>query len=99
MVDVPDKAARMRLKAAYKAAEREARAVLMPLSRAQLEALVEYVDVRIVVDGCDHTTRFARQWTLDRGLDWEAVAEGLAEFGGYCDCEVVINCDPEGLPS
>ncbi|MEV1121830.1 DUF2695 domain-containing protein [Actinosynnema sp. NPDC049800] len=28
-------------------------------------------------------------------LEWGLVAEGLAELGGYCDCEVVMNCDPE----
>ncbi|MEU4765969.1 DUF2695 domain-containing protein [Actinosynnema sp. NPDC023794] len=30
-------------------------------------------------------------------LDWGPVAEGLAELGGYCDCEVVMNCDPEDV--
>ncbi|WP_232668150.1 DUF2695 domain-containing protein [Pseudonocardia sp. TRM90224] len=28
-------------------------------------------------------------------VGWEALSEGLEEFGGYCDCEVVMNCDPD----
>ncbi|WP_231648125.1 DUF2695 domain-containing protein [Saccharothrix sp. NRRL B-16348] len=91
----PDRARRRQLRDEYKRAEREARAASLPMSREQLEALVEFVDALVISDGCDHTLRHTRSWVDGQGgLEWGAVAGGLAEFGGYCDCEVVMNCDP-----
>ncbi|HEV7898738.1 MAG TPA: DUF2695 domain-containing protein [Planosporangium sp.] len=90
----PDKARRKQLRDAYENAERAARTSLLPLRRDQLAALVEFVDAR-VVEGCDHTTRHGEQWAREHGIEWEALSEGLEEFGGFCDCEIVMNCDPD----
>lgn len=67
----------------------------MPLDAGQLGNLVDFVDARVVAEGCDHTMRFTEQWAANHQVSWEQLAEGLEEFGGYCDCEVVMNCDPE----
>jgi len=93
----PDKARRRQLRDQYKHAEREARAAVLPMNREQLTALVEFVDGLVVSEGCDHTLRHARSWVRDHDLVWTPIARGLTELGGYCDCEVVMNCDPEDV--
>lgn len=94
MVSQEERAGRKRLRDAYKNAERAARTALMPLDADQLGELVCFVDARVVAEGCDHTRRFAEQWTIDHHVSWDRLTEGLEEFGGYCDCEVVMNCHP-----
>ncbi len=94
MVSAEERARRRRLRDAYKHAERTARAVLMPLDRDALAALVTFVDIHVAAEGCDHTWRFTEQWATEHNMSWDRLEEGLDEFGGYCDCEVVMNCDP-----
>ncbi|MEV0133433.1 DUF2695 domain-containing protein [Dactylosporangium sp. NPDC050688] len=86
---------RRQLKNAYKSAEHAARRARMPLTQPQLTALVVFVDQRVVADDCDHTTRFAERWAEQHGVDWAPLEEGLHEFDGYCDCEIVMNAGPE----
>jgi hypothetical protein len=93
----PDKARRKQLRDQYKNAERVARSALLRLDFGQLAALVEFVDARVRVDGCDHTTRHAEQWARENGLEWDDLTEGLEEFGGFCNCEIVTNCDPDDI--
>jgi hypothetical protein len=93
-MDPVQRARRRRLRDAYTNAERAARTALLIIDRGQLTSLVEYVEGCVGVEGCDHTRRHARQWARDQGFDWPALCEGLDEFGGFCDCEVVANCDP-----
>lgn len=66
----------------------------MPLDAGQLGDLVDFVDARVSAEGCDHTLRFTERWATGHHVSWDRLAEGLEEFGGYCDCEVVMNCDP-----
>ncbi|OYL17688.1 DUF2695 domain-containing protein, partial [Streptococcus pneumoniae] len=46
---------------------------------------------------CDHTARHAQRWAQSHRIEWETLAEGLQEFGGYCDCEIVMNVEPEAI--
>ncbi|MEV4627475.1 DUF2695 domain-containing protein [Micromonospora sp. NPDC049523] len=89
-----DDARRRHLRLAYKNAERAARGALMPISEQQLGSLIEFVDEHVVAEGCGHTIRFARRWAERHSVGWKPLAEGLEEFGGYCDCEIVMNCGP-----
>lgn len=95
MTSQEERARRRRLRDAYKNAERASRTALMPLGAGRLGDLVEFVDDRVSAVGCDHTRRFAEQWATDNEVSWARLAEGLAEFGGYCDCEVAMNCGPD----
>jgi hypothetical protein len=67
----------------------------MLLDEHFLNDLLDHLDVRLPEVGCDHTLRVTRAWAADRGFDAEAVAASVAEFGGYCDCEVLANVEPE----
>lgn len=95
MVSAEERARRRRLRDAYKHAERAVRAALMPLDREQLGNLVGFVDAHVQAEGCDHTRRFTERWAGGHQVSMDRLAEGLAEFGGFCDCEVVMNCEPD----
>jgi hypothetical protein len=92
-----EKLRRKRLKDDYLRAEQVVRAVLMPLDRTQLEALLDYVGAAVEEQGCDHTRRATDEWARRLGHDLERLHEGLEEYGGFCDCEVVMNVDPDEI--
>jgi hypothetical protein len=89
-----DKAARRAAAEAYRAQQREARITLCPISEPELDALVTSLEHHVASHGCDHSTAGAERWATARSLDFEDLRAGLAELGGYCDCEIVDNCDP-----
>ncbi|GAA2810244.1 DUF2695 domain-containing protein [Crossiella cryophila] len=90
-----DKARRKQLREAHKAAERDRRIALCPLTEQELADLVADLEAAVELHGCDHSTRFAEVWAAAHGRDWADLDEGLAELGGYCDCEISVNCDPD----
>ena len=55
-----------------------------------VELLRDYVDTHVRSEGCDHTHRFLSQWSVLNGLDAGEVADVVENYGGYCDCEVVM---------
>lgn len=64
------------------------------LKRDQVKSLLTYVDIRLTSEGCDHTLRFTDVWLRDN-LSQEQIGpalEEIQEMGGYCDCEVLMNC-------
>jgi len=93
----PDKAQRRQLRDQYKRADRERRAAALPIGREQLAALVDFVDGLVLSEGLRPHAAPRPSWAEGHDLDWSPVAAGLAELGGYCDCEVVVNCDPEDV--
>lgn len=97
MASSPDKQRRRFLRDAYKNAERAARTALITIDRDQLDELLDEVDAKVIAEGCDHTSRFAEAWAERNDIDWLELADGLEEFGGFCDCEIVMNVDPEEI--
>jgi hypothetical protein len=92
-----EKARRKQLKDAYVRAEQAASAALMPLDRAQLESLLDHVDAAVESEGCDHTRRATDAWAVQHGVELDRLHEGLEEYGGFCDCEVVMNVDADAV--
>jgi Protein of unknown function (DUF2695) len=46
---------------------------------------------------CDHDHRYAKQIMSEMGsVDIPASIEFFQEHGGYCDCEILLNVDPDG---
>ena len=90
-----EKARRKQLKDQYLRNAQAASASLMPLDRAQLEALLGHVEAAVEADGCDHSRRATDAWAAANGLDLPSLHVGLEEYGGYCDCEVVMNVDAD----
>jgi hypothetical protein len=90
-----DKAERKRLKDEYLRAQQAESVPRMPLDRPQLEGLLEHVASAVAVNGCDHTRAATDDWAAREGIDVERLHEGLEEYGGFCDCEVVMNVDAD----
>ena len=67
------------------------------LSLEQVASLFEYVESKLEDTGCDHSRRYTQQW-LSMNIpqeQHEAVLAEIEEMGGYCDCEVLMNCYEE----
>ncbi len=69
-------------------------AALLPLDRTQLDELRDHLDGVIAAGGCDRTHRRTDAWAAGHGIALDRLHEGLEEYGGFCDCEVVMNVDP-----
>ena len=52
-------------------------------------------DERVLVTGCDGTTRQTAAWAARAGVDRARLYQALASRGGYCDCEVVMNASSD----
>jgi hypothetical protein len=62
------------------------------LSPAQLAELCEFLETTLATRPCDHTQQHARRWLLDQRIAKpDQVLKALANFGGYCDCEILLN--------
>lgn len=93
---MPSKEERRRRRALVRAIEEKqsAEAVArMPISRADLYSLFDWVDGHVIEEGCDHTLRHTRDFIRARGLAEEDIVKWLVEYGGHCDCEVIMNVE------
>ncbi len=79
----------------YAEAERWRAWAAAGLDRGSLTGLLHHVEERVAEEGCDHTLRFAEEWAAEHGHDWRRLCEALGDAGGYCDCEVLLNADPD----
>ena len=64
------------------------------LSVEQVASLFEYVEGKLDETGCDHSKKHTLKW-IERNIpaeQREAVVAEIEEMGGYCDCEVMMNC-------
>ena len=86
---------RRRLKAAYKQAERAKARELLILDARQLEALLDLLDQIGAEEICDDSLRMTVAWAKENEVDPDALSASLGHFGGYCDCEVLANVDPQ----
>lgn len=92
-----DKERKRELKRRYADEQRREQRAWMVLGEDELNDLLDYVDARVAADGCDHTLRFTRRWAAERERDGDELAHSLGRFGGFCDCEVVLNVAPEEI--
>lgn len=67
----------------------------MPLAKADLKDLFDYVDAKLQAEGCDRTLAGTLAFLRERQLPEQSIVEWLREYGGYCDCEVIANVEGE----
>ena len=67
------------------------------LTKEQVEDLFTFLANTLDETPCDHTLRHTARWIDQNCLDdqKEAVFEEIQDMGGYCDCEVLLNCYEE----
>ncbi len=66
----------------------------MPIDEPQLHELMDYIDIRIRKDGCDNTLRWTEEWLSENSLPVSLTVGSLIALGGGCDCEVILNVEP-----
>lgn len=67
----------------------------LPATKEQIEDLFDYLDRRLADESCVHNLRFTMQFLMERRLDMPRVMSWLNENGGYCDCEILQNIEPQ----
>ena len=62
------------------------------ITPAQLDALGDHLNERLLKEGCDHTLRHTQEWLKTAGIGKpKSIVDALRNRGGYCDCEVLNN--------
>lgn len=56
-----------------------------------LAGLERFLLHALVPAPCDGTLRQSQRWATHHGHDWARTQLRLADYGGYCDCEVLLN--------
>lgn len=87
-----DKKEREMLRKAWKEEQNET----YVLSLEQAELLFTFLEESMEKSSCDHTHRFTEQWLENHFAEHKVeVMEEMRKTGGYCDCEVLMNCYEE----
>lgn len=95
MSERPDKQQRKELLHSIRAKQRaEARAKL-PMSDELMQALFDSLDAQLGRAGCDHSLRCVEAWAAENQVDVSKLLEWCRDHGGYCDCEVLANCEQQ----
>ena len=70
---------------------------VLQIAPTELACLAAFVEEALEAKGCDGTLRHTEQWATRHGVDAPRLATGLKGLGGFCDCEVLVNCLPADL--
>jgi hypothetical protein len=90
-------------------AERQAAERDLPAPKKELVALFEWVHDKLLegsgqklkytldqlAGGCDHTLKYTLEFAARHNLERDGLVQWLNQYGGYCDCEVVINVEDD----
>jgi len=69
----------------------------MPLDRPHLEALLDWLDAEVPKRGCQHKMTLTTEWLEANDCPLHPTLIALLAHGGGCDCEVVLNVEPETI--
>lgn len=69
----------------------------MPIDRPHLEALLDWLDVEVPKRGCNHDMTLTTEWLKVHDCPMHPTIMALLAHGGGCDCEVVLNVEPETI--
>ena len=64
------------------------------LTEENVQELFEYLEEQLDNTGCDHTLHHTERWlknNISQDMIQKAITE-ITDMGGYCDCEVLLNC-------
>jgi len=63
----------------------------MPIAISDLAGLFDFLDERLGIEGCNHTSKMTMKYLESRKLKAEEILPWLEEYGGYC--EVLANVE------
>ena len=67
----------------------------LPIKKAEIELLFEYIEDELYETECDHTARFALYFLMKNNLPFPKIIAWLNANGGYCDCKIMENIEKE----
>lgn len=64
------------------------------LSKAKVRQLFRFLEKQLRTTPCDHSLRHTEQWICEHcpPEKKESILHEIREMGGFCDCEVLLNC-------
>ena len=93
MAHKPDKQTRKAKRNQWRAEQRDAARAALHLPDERMQAMFDMLDAALPVRGCDHTLRLVREWAQQQAIAFDVLQAWCRENGGYCDCEVLANCE------
>jgi hypothetical protein len=81
-----------RLKA-WKKAEKEKAKSALPGPIEEMRALFDHLDRWLGEQPCDHTRQATDDYLRQHDLAQEAYLAWFDTHGGFCDCEILANCE------
>ncbi len=69
----------------------------MPLEYDELEDMLDWLDEELQKKGCNHDYTLAEEWLANQSVDSATTLMALMAKGGGCDCEIVLNVEPENI--
>jgi hypothetical protein len=88
-----DKQQKKQMRQQWRNQQRAAARDNSPLPATELRSLFSFLDVELPRQGCDHSRRLTERWLRDRNHDIHPVFNWLDSNSGFCDCEVLANCE------
>jgi hypothetical protein len=88
-----DKSQKKQMRQNWREQQRAQARSRFPLPPSELKAMFDMLDVELPQKGCDHTRRITKEWLQSRNHNVDEVFSWLDDNGGYCDCEVLANCE------
>jgi hypothetical protein len=88
---------RRALKKSYLRQQKAEARARMVLDEVELDDLLRYLDLKGAAAVCDQSLRLTFVWASQTAVDQTQLAGSLAEFDASCDCEVLLNLDPETI--
>jgi hypothetical protein len=88
-----DKNSRKQIRQQWRDRQRASARAAFPLPPAELKALFDFLDLELPRSGCDHSRRLTETWIRKQGHDVRSVLAWFDDNGGFCDCEVLANCE------
>jgi len=69
----------------------------MPIDRFDLKVLLDWLDEEVPKRGCKHDMTLTTEWLKAHDCPVHPTIMALLAHGGGCDCEVVLNVEPESI--
>lgn len=74
--------------------ELEAYLETLPAPKEKIEALFDYLEMKLEDETCTHSLKYAMQFMMENRLNFPKVTSWLNNNGGYCDCKVLEQIVP-----
>lgn len=67
----------------------------LPIDPESLEDLFYRLRIRLGDQPCTHALNHTMQFILEKRLNFPKITAWLTNNGGYCDCKILENIEPE----